>query len=245
MIRPIKPTIATVLAAFLLVAVANVTASEFDTPNSSVNPATGNIETADPVWSGSSRNVHYVTDPGDGSSPDVFVISDHEEDDLSPKLVIADNGNAWVTWWRDGVVDQVLVRKRDGGTWGGERLLSESDEDSRRPVLAHDGTTTWVAYELDVEGQTGIAVGLVIDEPDPIGIRLLLGQTDFGGSREITIRAEDAHLWVTWVDSSTEVAWVEYDDTAGSWGLPAYESYVNDTPRDARTRIRATVLGAP
>ena len=214
-----------------------------DPPASAVNPQSGDIEIADPTWSGTSRDIDYVIDAGSAKWPDVYTVTDDPLDDHRPQLVIASNGDAWVTWWRDDTLDRVLIRKRhfSDGSWDGERVLGDLGESSRKPTIAYDGTNAWVAYEFDDQSSTGIAVSIVIDDPDPVGIRTVLATSEFAGAVDVTIHAEAGHLWTTWVDSATAVAWAEYDYASETWGLPAFESYAQDTVGDARDRIRSAV----
>ena len=214
-----------------------------DPPASAVNPQSGDIEIADPTWSGTSRDIDYVVDAGNGQWPEVYSVTDNPLDDLRPRLVIASTGDAWVAWWRDDSTDRVLIRKRNlsDGSWDNERVLSDSGENSRNPAIAHDGTDAWVAYEFDDQTSTGIAVGIVVDEPDPVGIRTVLATSEYSGAIGVTIHAAQGHLWTTWVDSATAVAWAEYDYASDTWGLPAFESYAQDTVEDALDRIRSAV----
>ncbi len=214
-----------------------------DPPASAVNPQSGDIEIADPTWSGTSRDIDYVIDAGNGQWPEVYTVTDNSLDDHRPQLVIASSGDAWVTWWRDDTLDRVLVRKRhfSDGSWDDERVQGETGESSRNPTIAHDGTDPWVAYELDDQSNTGIAVGIVVDEPDPIGIQTVLATSEFTGAVDVTIHSDQGHLWTTWVDSATDVGWAEYDYASETWGLPGFESYAQDTVEDALDRIRSAV----
>jgi len=215
-----------------------------DPPDSEVNLESGNIETVDPFLDGTNQDIRYVIDRGMILNPKITTIADDALDDRHPQLTISQDGDAWVVWWRDDTTDGILVRKRDfaTGSWDNERLLSESTESSRNPAMVYDGVNPWVAFEFDDGMETGIGVSMVIDDPDPISIRADVAGTDFAGNVDVMIQAETGKLWVTWVDSSSDVGWAEYDYTSETWGLPSYESYANDTVLDARGRIRTAVL---
>jgi hypothetical protein len=47
---------------------------------------------------------------------------------------------------------------------------------------------------------------------------------------------------ITWVDSSTNVGWVQYNYTNQTWSLTTDESYASDSVTAARGRIRSKVL---
>ena len=215
-----------------------------DPPDSEVNRESGNIETVDPFLDGTNQDIRYVIDRGMVLNPKITTIADDSLDDRHPQLAISQDGDSWVVWWRDGTTDEVLIRKRDfaTGSWESERRLSESTESSRNPAMAHDGVNPWVAFEFDNGTETDIGVSIIVDDPDPIGIRADVAGTDFSGNVDVMIQAETGNLWVTWVDSSTHVGWVEYDYTLESWSAVSVESYANDTVVDARGRIRTAVL---
>jgi hypothetical protein len=215
-----------------------------DPPSSSTNPLSGQIETADPVWSGSNYDISYVVYSGIQSSPDIETVSSDPLDDRRPRLAHAPSGDSWVTWWRDDDTDRVLVRKRthSSGAWSSERTLSDTDEHSRNPFIVHDGSQTWVVYEEDDAAGTDIIVAVITDEPDPIEIRTV-ATTDHDGAVDVMAHTDSGQLWVTWIDSSTEVGWSKYDEATETWSLPVYESYASDHVTAARLRIRETVLG--
>lgn len=233
------------IVALLFVTVVTVSTISLatDPPDSAVSPQTGDVHIADPVTN-SSEDIDYVIDPpGPQTEPGIYTLADHSLDDRRPRLVIASNGDSWVVWWRDDTTDKVIVRKRteSTGSWTGERDVSESDESSRSPRIVHDGTDAWVAFEFDDNGDTSIGVTSIIDDPDPIPSRTLLGTTGYSAV-DVQIHEESGHLWVTWVDSSTLVGWSEFDYTTEAWGAEDTESYATDTVADARRRIRDEVI---
>jgi len=80
----------------------------------------------------------------------------------------------------------------------------------------------------------------IIDEPDPIDARLVLDSTSYTANLQLTLTAEDDHLWATWVSSTSDVGWSEYDYATATWALPAYESYAADT-----VALRAHLIRRP
>ena len=216
-----------------------------DPPDSEVNPENSYIETVDATLATNQYDIRHVSDPGGGLGRDISTVSDSSLDDLSPRLAISDDGDTWVTWYRDDAKDKVFLRKRTypGGTWDDERLVSEKTENSWRPEIVHDGTLIWVAFEFEETGGTGIGVNGIMDDPNPIGARISLRTTGYTGDVAVMIHAESTHLWVTWVDSDDDVGWSEYDYSSETWALSDYESYATDSVGDARGRIRGDVIG--
>jgi hypothetical protein len=134
------------------------------------------------------------------------------------------------------------VRKRaHGGAWAPERLVSDPSQSSKKPHIVHDGATAWVAYEHVSGSGTGIAVGKVIDGPDPI-LPVTIATTSFAGAAEVRVHTASGRVWVTWVDSGTEVGWSAYDAEGSTWSAPETESYAQDSVSAARGRIESHVL---
>jgi len=221
-----------------------------EVPDSKVNTSSGAIEIADPVWADDNYDIDYVINRGD-KRPEVFSVSSDPRDDRRPRVAIAPAGDAWVAWWRDDATDQVLMRKRRDadGSWSAERQISQADESSRKPEVVHDGSVVWVAYEIDRGATRDVAivsVSVITDEPDPTGSRIILGNTNQGGSNgniDVRVHNEADSLWVTWVASESQVAWSKYDDASTTWSAAGYESYSTDDVETARDRVRTAVLG--
>lgn len=224
-----------VLALFVAPALA------LDPPDAKVNPQNSHIETAHVSWTGSAYVVRHSDDDG-SEPPETTTLETCASFCDGARIEISTAGDTWEVWWRDGSVAEVVSRKLAyGGSWGSTRVLSEDDEDSRNSEISRFGSQTWVVFEAEQSGGTGVAVNVIIDDPDPIGTRVILRTTAYSGDVDSQIRNESGHLWVTWVDSGTQVGWSEY--ASGSWSSPAYESYSGSTIATARARIRVHVLG--
>lgn len=210
-------------------------------PDSELNPATGNIESVDASGPGSA--VRHVIDGGPGGTRGVTTLSSAPS--KAPRIAIQPDGDSWVAWWQDAPVDSVWLRVNDLGSrsWSMPEQISLPAEDSRHPELIHGDDSSWVVYQIDRSSVTDVAVVEITDSPEPIPTRSVVGTASSGGDVAARIRAEDAHVWVTWVDSSSEVGWSEWDAALETWGDLLYESYVGSTVEDAREQIRETVLG--
>jgi hypothetical protein len=212
-----------------------------DPPDAVLNPVSGAIEVVDVVVAGGGTHVRHTLNQGQ-QTLEVSELSSGSVTDVSPRVCVSGDGHAWVTWWRDGETRQVLVRKRaHGGSWDAERLVSVPTESSRKPRIAHDGTSPWVAYEHVLGEGTGIAVAPIIDGPDPI-TPVTLGSTSYSGNVDVRVHAASGHLWVTWVDSASDVGWSRYDPGNEVWSGVERESYATDSVTAALARIEAEVL---
>lgn len=236
----------TILAALGIVGTAWAVTILDDAPDSQVNIVSGVIETADTPWSVTNYDIRHVTAAGGGHPQVITTLTNDSRNDLGARLAINSvNGDSWVAWWRDAVIDQVLVRRRNYATggWSAERVQSASSEGSRRPSVAFDGSHAWIAYETSSTGSATILKAKVIDDdPAPFLTATVVATTAYTGALQARIQAESGHLWLTFVDSETEVGWCRYDTVTATWAAPAFESYASDSVDDARGRIRATIL---
>jgi hypothetical protein len=226
-----------------LIFVAGLVTAAPDPPDSGINPATGHIEITDSVWVGSDYDVRHVVNTACGRNRDILIVSDDPKDDRRPRILIEPAGDTWVTWWREGGSDVVLARKRSlaTGSWSVERVVSLAAEGGRNPAIAHDGSRAWIAYEFGAVGERSIAVGIINDDPDPIGQRAVVATTDRDAALDLLVHAETGRLWLTWIDGDVEVGWSWYEAETETWSLPAYENYAADDVESARQRIRDAV----
>ena len=109
--------------------------------------------------------------------------------------------------------------------------------------MAFDGSHAWIAYEVDgASGGTILKAKYIDDDPAPFFAASVVATTAYTGTVQARIQAESAHVWLTWVDSETEVGWRRYDSGTATWAAPAFESYTSDSVEAALGRIRSSVL---
>lgn len=216
-----------------------------DTPDAAINTLSGRIEIADPVRTDGQCDVWHIAKLGPDKTPAIFVVSDDPQDDLDPRIVVDPDGDTWIVWWRAAATHEVLVRKRtySDQSWSGERRVSTANESSRKPSVVHDGSTVWLAYELDDAGGKSIAVNSIIDEPDPIPTRTILGSTSYLGELDVRMHSDSSHLWVTWIDSDAWIGWSEYDTDIDAWTPAAFEPLSAGDTAAARTNIMNGIIG--
>ncbi len=213
-------------------------------PDSALNPSTGAVETADSPLDGPAFKVRHTINPGQGQRPIVFDVAIESAGDPEPRLAIGRNGDTWVTWWSRTSPSRVMIRKRthQTGAWSEPRIVSGTDENGAHPRIAHDGSSPWVAYlAATAEGTTIEALQIIDDGPDPFG-PAGVAVTGYSGDVDLQLTAEAGQLWVTWIDSESEIGWSRYDAESGTWSSPHREPYATDGVATARSRIRWTVL---
>lgn len=236
----------TITAVLGIVGTAWAVAIVDDAPDSQDNPVSGVIETADTPWSGTNYDIRHVSAAGGGHPQVITTLTTDSHNDFGARLAISSvNGDSWVAWWRDLTVDQVLVRRRiyATGAWSAERVQSVSGESSRHPSVAFDGSHAWIGYEATgTGGATILKAKAIDDDPAPFLTATVVATTSYTGATQSHIQSESGHLWLSWVDSETEVGWCRYDAGTATWSAPAFESYADDTVEDARARIRSSIL---
>lgn len=214
----------------------------WDPPDSLVDSRTGLIHTLDSGTSGSSQVIRHTVDPGQGQPTVAEITSGHV--DHSPHLAIDGDSVVHVVWQRDLAADEVrAVAVATDGTPGVERLLSDSSEDSRNPDIVLLGSTPWVAYEIHGGGAVALAVQTILDDPDPIGPRVVVGTTSFSGDADVRIHVSEGHLWTTWMDAADDLAYAVFDAGTQTWAAPAHQKVVEGDVGLALKDVEGTVLG--
>jgi hypothetical protein len=224
------------------VAFGSIAVAGVDPPDVRINGMTGLIETVDATWSGTNYNVRYTVLDGAGQLASSQLVSTNPADDLDPRIVISGVGNAYVVWWRDVSTDLVVYRKRSvtTGAWTSERTVGLTTETNSRPRIVYAGDKAWVAYQIQSMKSRSVGAQVIDDDPEPM--RSIVGTTSYNGNLDIQLQYEVGHLWVTWIDTSSRVAYAQYDYSRRAWSVVGYESYAMDSIAAARSRIRAAVL---
>lgn len=212
-------------------------------PEMRINPSSGALEGVEAVIVGADSDVRHVVDPGPGQDSQITWVTSTTVDDREPTIEFDDDGDTWVSWWRDETVDTIRFRRldRSTGSWGSERAVDDTGSAARRPALGYDGDGVWVAYEREIAGGTAIVAAAIIDDAEPVGTYHEVATTGSSGDRDVMFHAQGGQFWITWVDDGDDVGYAEWKAGSGTWDTPAYESYANDTVTAARARIEAAL----
>lgn len=224
------------------IALASIALAGVDPPDVRINGLSGLIETVDATWCGTNYNVRHTVIDGYGETTSSIFLSKHVADDLDPRIIISGAGNSYVAWWRDAATDLVSFRKRNYDTreWSSERTVGLSTESNSRPRLVYAGGKVWVAYQIQNAKSRSVGAQVIDDDPEPT--RSVLGTTSFPADLDVQLQFESGHLWVTWIDTSSRVAYVQYAYDKRAWNAVDYESFSADSIQAARARIRGIVL---
>lgn len=142
-------------------------------------------------------------------------------DELDPRLHLADDGSARVTWWQPGYPDRIglVERPADSEAWSAPQLLSI---EGRRPsVLATDEGAVILAFERDLPGGGQQIVVQVRPETGP-PIEQVLLSTPRSQPLDIELHEANGQVWVDWKHIAGMFAYSEFVD--GVWtpalGIP-------------------------
>jgi hypothetical protein len=227
------------------IVLASAVTMSVDPPDLQVNAVSGRIETVDATWSGSNYNVRYTQFMSNGDETTSSLITTNSANDVDPRIAITATGDALVAWWRDLSTDALVYRKRTlaTGSWGPERLAGLAAESNSHPRIIYAGDKTWLVYQIQ-SSKSARSIGAQIIDDDPEPIRSIVSTTTYAGNLDVQIEYEARHLWVTWIDSASNVGYAEYDYVRHAWTSVARESYASDSVAAARDRIRALILGS-
>ena len=229
---------------FVIAGVVLTSAAAFggDPPDLRINAVSGLVEVVDAAWSGSNYNVRYTQVMTDGDSKGSTLLTSNAANDIDPRIGSAQNGDVAVVWWRDLKIDMVVYRKRSlaTGAWGPERTVGRTTESGSHPRVLYTGNKPWVAYQIQNSRSRSIGAQIIDDDPEPF--RSIVATTSYSGDLDIQIDAEMNNLWVTWIDTASNVGYSEYDSQARLWALPRFEPFATDSVTAARSRIREHVL---
>ena len=213
-----------------------------DAPDLQINAVSQLIEVVDAAWSGSNYNVRYTQMMPNGESKGSTLLSSHSANDNDPRISSAPDGDTVVVWWRDLKTDLVIYRKRTllTGIWGSEQVVGRTTESGSRPRVVSSDRDYCIAYQIQNLKSRSVGVQIIDDDPEPF--RSIIATTLYSGDLDMQVDAEMSHLWVTWIDSASNVGYSEFDSQSRLWALPTFEPFASDSVAAARSRIREHVL---
>jgi len=170
------------------------------------------------------------------------VLADHLDDALDPKLLVdPSDGTVHLVYWISEQSPRVMHRQApaDLSSWTAAVQVSDTGEPASRPHGAIHGGALRVVYEAHNGGLGEPPLEIVMATRD--------GSTFSTETVEISyypeknwpeIHSAAGRLWIDWVDSETEVGWVELN-AQGQWDPVEHEPYA--TAEDLFYRIRGTI----
>ena len=224
-------------------------------PATAVTPGTGAPQVC---WARFDGNDHeIVISRWDGSAwTSPRPITDDDEEDLDPDLVVDESGTRHVTWWKPG--DTRVRYASVSDTEGSPRveIVTEPPAQGTRPSIALFAGSAWVAWQVDVADHVDVRVSRrrAADDWSPattVGSATWAGPAG-DGALDVQVHSLGGHLWIDWVDDPGVLAFSEYDPGTGTWSAEEHQAYDwnesegidEPTAREmARVTIRRRILG--
>jgi hypothetical protein len=225
------------------VVLASATVFGVDPPDARVNPVSLLIETVDATWSGTNFNVRYTAAAADGGQTTSFLLTTNVANDVDPRIGISSEGDTTIVWWRDLSTDQVVYRTHyfATGTWTPEWVAGGVGQSNSHPRVIYAGGKPWMAYQVQNPKSRSVAAQIIDDHPEPI--TSIVATTTYSGDLDIRLHAESGHLWLTWIDSSSNLGYSEYLYGSQYWSLPSREPYSAGGVLSALSRVRSRIVG--
>ncbi len=209
------------------------------------NPVSGYLERVWEVHDGHDYEIHWAKKVGTVWTSERS-LTDNTADDTNPRLAFFADGSTAVAWKRAGSSGgriYYLGHDYTDGWQSSAVAVSDGTRDASMPAALVFGSNAWIAWQEQATGGMRVMAG-GSDGGDawPLGFTVSHIGTSSLNAPYAEISKSGTHLWVSWIDSSTQLGWSEYDSTNDTWSTEQHESYSGpaDIPA-ARARIETTV----
>ena len=138
-----------------------------------------------------------------------------------------------------GGIPKVVHRSAPAaGLWSMARVVSQPGSDPAWPAVVFHEERLLVAY---LEGESSPVVTLS-EEQGEAWAHVVIGAPQFSVDGRVRLQSNGDRLWISWVDSVSELAWRRFEGT--SWSSVDTEPYSDVVDREvyAPTRIRRSAM---
>ena len=161
------------------------------------------------------------------------------DNEMDPYLVLdPDTGDVHLFYWVDGANPKVMHRQADPAvtSWSSAEQVSVPSNVACRPAAAfHEGVLR-VAYEVHDYGYNQTPRQVVLARKDgPVWTREVVAISAIDDRMVPIVHSHHGKLWVDWIDSSGESAWIRWDPATG-WESQQYEEYSDLEEREFHVR---------
>lgn len=207
------------------------------------------VEDPDPfgvfaVWAynqGTHHDIAFSEWDGSAWTATAFIASTGD-DELDPRIFVADDDTVYVTWWKAGPSPGVWLSSRAPGStsWSPAEYVAVG----RRPSVAVDGSTVRVLYERDSQ-VAGMQQDIVhAEKPFSMWIETVVDSTARTERLDPVIHVESGRVWVDWMHNTSEFGCAMLDQP--QWLVPMpREPWVDPSwvgVEETRRKIRGEVL---
>jgi hypothetical protein len=174
-----------------------------------------------------------------GTWTDPIVLAGSSEDELDPHLTMNPaDGSVHLVYWVDDAQPRVMHREApaDLSVWTPAQQVSLVGEIAVRPAAAfHDGSLR-VVYESHWTDIESTPRQIVLATRDGGGFTTeAVATTHFSEPNWPEVHSSVGHLWVDWIDDSSQMYWRRQQADA-SWGTFRSELFQNAEERDYLVR---------
>jgi hypothetical protein len=182
-----------------------------------------------------------------GAWTEPMVVAGTADDELDPWLALdPSNGTVHLVFWTDGPTPTVLHRQApaDLSSWSAPLQVSDGVDPSYRPASAFHAGTLRVTYEVHRfgPGQTPREIVLAERVGDTFYPQVL-AVSNHGGELWPQVHTHAGKLWLDWIDSADEMAWIRLLPLGG-WSPAQYEVFLNPVQLElfVRGKIRTSAI---
>jgi hypothetical protein len=164
------------------------------------------------------------------------VVAGSPADELEPWLALdPEDGTVHLVWWVVDTPPRVMHRQApaDLSSWSAPVQVSQVQENACVPSAAvHDGLLR-VVYEAHDLGMGLSPRQIVLATRDGSGFTHEgIATTWHAGKNRPEVHSAAGVLWIDWIDSGSEIAWIRRDPQTGVWQTIRTEPYASIEERD-------------
>lgn len=197
------------------------------------------------AWNaGSDHDIAVAQWTAEGWGPPLFLTAG-PEDDLDPRLLVADNGILHLVWWtRENQAIRFSTLLNDSNFWAVPSNVTTPEERGRRPSVAIWNDTIHVALERD-SSQPDMAQEVVVKVRNPNGT---FSDTTAARTRRIdrldpVLHSESGWMWMDWKQGDDQFAFVV--NGGEGWSEPVTVPWADPSwigVENVRQQIRQIVM---
>ncbi len=217
-------------------------------PAFGVNPQTGRPEAVWCHWDGVDTEIVWSRFDGQVWTEPELVTTNSVSDE-APSIAFDVDGAVAIAWESHETTTRVEYRERQtSGEWSPVIHVSDGTANASNPVVNRYEGQIRVGYiQPGVGPQRALIVANSETDPSPFPSYFtpeIIAMISFSGDIAPELHSYPNSLFMTWVNSSTEIGFANFNGT--SWQAPQIETYssTEDLPR-ARIRAKGRALRNP
>ena len=168
----------------------------------------------------------------------------HEED---PAITSTPSGGSKIVFWRNMPASEIWMVERtsSAAAWSVPHKVSASSDPASYPSTAMAFGKVHIGYEVTrADGTKDIIVAGRLDNNPAASFQPeVIAHIGYTGKADVEVESHGAHLWVSWIQSATQLGWSSWQ--GGIWSPVQFENYSSQSGiEDTRNLIRREVESA-